>query len=271
MKIAGNPHITRMMKKSVVLSCEEEGVLARRYQAGDQKAGQELIAANIRFVVKTAHSFHRYNMDLEDLIQEGSVGLAIAAQKFDPSRGYKFITYGVWWIRALITQYIIKNWSLVKLGTTGAERKLFFKLRKAHDEAYAILNREPTEFELAEKLEVRPEDIINIQSRLMRRDSSLNAKPHGDDDNKTYLDALTSDLPNAEEIAERKEASQKIQAKIKASNFSEREIILLRERLMNDEPKALHDIGQQDFNGISRERVRQIEARLVDRLKVALA
>ena len=273
MKISNNPHITRMLKNSVVLPLEEEAELARRYQAGDQKAGQELIAANVRFVVKTAHSFSRYNMDLDELVQEGNLGLTVAAQRFEYTRGYKFITYAVWWIRAYITQYIIKNWSLVKIGTTGAERKLFFKLRQAHDEAFRALGREPDEFELAEKLDVRPQDIVNVQSRLAGRDFYLNAKVHGKDDdgeNKTHLDALMSDLANPEEVVIRKELSRKIQERIDASRFSAREMFLIRERLMNDEPKALHDIGQQDFGGVSRERVRQIEARLVDKLKVAL-
>uniref|UniRef100_UPI003D819889 RNA polymerase factor sigma-32 n=1 Tax=Trichloromonas sp. TaxID=3069249 RepID=UPI003D819889 len=195
--IDGFDHYMAQVKQFDLLSREEEYELAKRYRRdGDLEAAHRLTCANLRFVVKVAMEYRNYGMKLLDLIQEGNIGLMMAVKKFDPERGIRLISYAVWWIRAYIQNYIVKTWSLVKIGTTQAQKKLFFKLKQTQAALLRLTGREDHD-ELARELEVRNEDVEEMVTRMAARDTSLNVDLV-EGESFTLLDTLEDETDNQE-------------------------------------------------------------------------
>ena len=258
------------IKRYPLLSREDERDLAIRYrEKGDTKSAYKLITANLRLVVKIAMDFQRYWMqNLMDLIQEGNVGLMKAAKKFDPYKGYKFSYYASFWIKAYIMKFIMDNWKLVKIGTTQAQRKLFFHLRKEKERLEARgLDASPKL--LSHRLDVKESEIIEMDQRLNSGEISLDS-PLKDDSEDTYKSFLPSDdLPVDDQIAV-KEAKAILHDKLMffRGQLKGKETVIFENRLVAEDPMTLHKIGVKF--GISRERVRQIESRLKKKLKAYL-
>lgn len=249
-----------------LLTREEELELARRYRAtGDPKLAYQLVTANLRLVVKIAWGYRRAAFDLLDLIQEGNLGLVQGVKKFDPDRGVKLSSYSAWWIRAYIIRHLMDNWRLVKLGTTTAQRKLFFNLRK-EKEKLAAQGFDPGPRLLAERLDVTEQDVIEMDRRLSGADLSLDTPVSGES-TLTIGDRLETD---GEDISDRLADEElahafRQQLALFAETLNERERFIFDNRLVNEEPMTLQEIG--DHFGFSRERARQVEARLTKRLK----
>lgn len=255
--------------KHPLLTREAELELARRYRdTGDVKAAYKLVASNLRLVVKLAHEYHRNPMALLDLVQEGNIGLMQAVKKFDPERGVKLSSYAAWWIRAYILRYIMDNWKMVKLGTTEAQRKLFFKLRQEQDRL-AAQGVEVTPKLLAERLNVTEQDVVEMDQRLGHDELSIDAPVPGSDDEKaTRADRLLpASAPAADESLGNAELRAIFREKLAAfaEGLNEKERYIFEKRLTSDEPMTLQDIGAH--YGVSRERARQIEAGLIDRMR----
>jgi len=253
-----------------LLSAEEEFSLAvnlKKYKG--LKEAEKLVVSNLRFVVKIAYEYKNYNVKLSDLIQEGNIGLMHAVKKFDPYKGYRLISYAVWWIRAYIQNYIIRSWSMVKIGTTQAQRKLFFKLNRARKELEALSEKNPEFREIAESLNVKEIDVEEMGLRLSNRDVSLNAYLN-DEEDATYLDFLTYQGEDQETELIRKEEMELVQKNIKGAmaKLTERESFIIRNRIMADEPMTLQEVG--DHYNITRERARQIEKQALKKLQLAL-
>ncbi|HTJ46860.1 MAG TPA: RNA polymerase factor sigma-32 [Kofleriaceae bacterium] len=251
-----------------LLTPEEEHDLAvKLFEGGDTKAARKLIEANLRLVVKIAYEYRRAHKNLLDLIQEGNIGLIQAVGKFDPYRGVKLSSYAAFWIRAYILKFILNNWRLVKIGTTQAQRKLFFNLRK-EKEKLEQLGFQPTAALLAEKLDVSEKDVVEMEKRMAAPEASLDAPVSADDDGaRTRLDFLPSDEARPDHAAEQKEFSGLLREKLEkfAEDLEGREQTIFRERWLTDAPKTLQEIGDQ--YGVSRERARQLEKRLLTRLR----
>ncbi|PKN35254.1 MAG: RNA polymerase sigma factor RpoH [Deltaproteobacteria bacterium HGW-Deltaproteobacteria-19] len=253
-----------------LLTPEEEFRLAVRFRKfNDMEAAQHLVVSNLRFVVKIAHEYRNYGMKLADLIQEGNIGLMHAVKKFDPYRGYRLISYAVWWIRAYIQNYIIKTWSVVKIGTTQAQRKLFFKLGQAKKKLEALSQKNPEFAEIAESLGVKEIDIEQMDMRLSHRDLSLDATI-SDDGEASHLDYLTYDGDNQEISLIKKEEMELARKNIAGAmaTLNEKESYIIRHRVMADNPETLQEIG--DRYRITRERARQIEKQALKKLATAL-
>jgi len=249
-----------------LLSAQEELDLARRYrQQGDLGAAERLVTSNLRFVVKIAWEYRNYGCKLLDLIQEGNIGLMMAVKKFDPERGIRLISYAVWWIRAYIQSFIIRTWSLVKIGTTQAQKKLFFKLNQTR-EALKRLTGGGDSREIAAELDVRPEDVDEMALRLHRRDASLDVElVEGDD--YTLMDTLADERQNQEELLAEHEEDELRRRAIRQAleQLKPREREIVSDRLLRDDPLTLQELA--DRYGISRERVRQIEQNALRKLK----
>lgn len=256
----------KAISKYSVLSPEEERKLALRYKAGDEEAGKRLITANLRFVVKVALEYKGYGFRLSDLIQEGNLGLMVALRHFDPNKGYRFISYAIWWIRAYIQNYIMRSWSLVKVGTTQSQKKLFYKMGRLWELDEGEGSREEKLKSLVEELKVDEKDIEQMYERIKFRDLSLDAKVDEEQES-TFLDFLADYAPNQEETLADKERTEVIKNLVREalSKLSERERIVIEKRLMSEEPVTLQDLSKV-FN-VSRERVRQIELQAVRKLK----
>lgn len=250
-----------------LLSREETEELAIRYhETGDQEAAYRLVTANLRLVVKVAMDFQKYWMqNFLDLIQEGNVGLVQAAKKFDPYRDVKFSYYAAYWIRAYILKFIMDNWRLVKIGTTQAQRKLFFSLNK-EKKLLEAKGFSPKTKLLAERLHVKESEVIEMEQRLDNWDLSLES-PIREDTNDSQKDFLPDRGPSVEERIAGKEMKEKISVIISDlhSTLNEKERKILHARLLSDDPQTLQDIA--DEFQISRERVRQIEANLLKKMK----
>jgi RNA polymerase sigma-32 factor len=261
-------HYLAAVQQHPLLSVEEERELARRFRAGEARAGHTLVTANLRFVVKVAHGYRSYGLRLADLIQEGNLGLMRAVQKFDPDLGIRLISYAVWWIRAYIQNYILRSWSLVKIGTTQAQRKLFFSLARARRE---VENDEPggdPTNRVARRLRVMPEDVLEMEQRLDARDLSLDT-PVGDGA-ASHVDFVTSEIPAADVALGDAEESRFLSAGVleALTRLDERERYIVEQRLMADHPATLKDLGAHF--GFSRERARQLEIRAREKLRAAL-
>jgi RNA polymerase sigma-32 factor len=255
-----------------LLKVEEEQKLARRFAKGDFQAGHSLVTANLRFVVKVAYEYRSYGIRMSDLIQEGNIGLMKAVQKFDADKGIRLISYAVWWIRAYIQNYILKSWSLVKLGTTQAQRKLFFSLartRRELEKYNATDNAIPVE-EIAKRLRVKPTEVREMEQRMGGRDLSLDA-PMGEDGSSTHVDFVASSAPGQDEEAADKEEAGMINARVRIAltRLDPRERFIIEQRVMNERPMTLKELGEHF--GFSRERARQLEIRAKDKLKGELA
>ena len=253
-----------------LLTPEEEFDLAVRFKKqSDLKAAEKMVTSNLRFVVKIAHEYRNYGMKLIDLIQEGNIGLMHAVKKFNPYKGYRLISYAVWWIRAYMQNYIIKSWSLVKIGTTQAQRKLFFKLNQEKKRLQSLSTKNPEFAEIAESLHVKEEEIAEMDLRLSNRDLSLDATLTEDSES-TYIDHLKYEGEDQESALIRKEETALAKMSIAGamSRLNERERYIIEHRIMADNPKTLQDIGDR-FN-VTRERARQIEAQALKKMKAAI-
>ncbi len=259
-----------------LLSVDEEQELARRFRdRGDTRAAHRLVTANLRFVVKVSYEYRSYGFRMADLIQEGNIGLMKAVQKFDPDKGIRLISYAVWWIRAYIQNYILKSWSLVKLGTTQAQRKLFFSLARTKRE----LDKDSVEqgadsdghdaLKVAHKLRVKPGEVREMEQRMDGRDLSLDA-PLGEDGSHTHVDFVASPGPSQDEelsgVQEQRMVSGRVVEAL--AHLDVRERYIIEQRVMSDRPLTLKELGEHF--GFSRERARQLEIRAKEKLRQEL-
>lgn len=254
------------IRRFPILSREEEHRLAVEYKEfGNLEAAYKLVTANLRLVVMIAREYQRAFKNILDLIQEGNMGVMEAVKNFDPYRGVRFPSYAVWWIRAYMIRYIMNDWRMVKIGTTQAQRKLFFNLQKEKErlEAEGIA---PGPKLLAQRLNVKEDEVVEMEQRLAGRDLSVDM-PMGGDDEATLLHFLPDDKQSPEEQVAESEYQQLLREKMElfAQGLKDKELVIYRERLLNEEPVTLREIGEK--YGISRERVRQIEERLKRKLK----
>jgi RNA polymerase sigma-32 factor len=258
------------IRRYPLLTREEEHDLAIRYQSDhDVEAAYRLVTGNLRLVVMIAREYQRSFRALLDLIQEGNIGLMEAVKNFDPYRGVRFPSYAVWWIRAYVIRYVMNNWRLVKLGTTQAQRKLFFNLQKEKDklEAEGFVVGPKL---LAQRLDVKEKEVIEMEQRLGSSDLSVDMPLHEGEEG-TFLDILKSGVATAEDQVADAEYRQRLGEKLRqfGATLRDKDRLIFDQRMLAEEPLTLQEIG--DKYGISRERVRQIESRLKRRLKDFLA
>ena len=262
------------IKKFPILSAAEEHKLAKRYQDnGDTEAAHKLVTSHLRLVVKIAKGYRGYGLPITDLISEGNLGIMRAVKKFNPDKGFRLATYAMWWIRAQIQEYVLRSWSLVKIGTTAAQKKLFFNLKKIKNQLKAINqgNLSPENVrEIASRLDVKEAEVIEMDNRLYASDQSLN-KNINDDTGSEWQDMLIDENDTQDVIIENKDQynfRQDLLFKaMKVLNPREKEIIKLRR--LSDKPKKLEELSQK-FK-ISRERVRQIEEKALEKLQKEVA
>lgn len=263
-------HYMVQVNRFDLLSATEEHELAIRHlRDGDTEAAHRLICANLRFVVKVANEYRGYGLRLLDLVQEGNIGLMMAVKKFDPARGTRLITYAVWWIRAYIQSYIMRSWSLVKIGTTQMQKKLFFKLAQTRK---ALLNMTGSEQigDIAQELEVSEDIVSEMSQRMGNRDTSLDVELI-EGEGYTLLSMLADKRDNQEDLLlaheEQQLNSERTSAALEALKPRERHII--EQRILADPPKTLQDLANE-FD-ISRERVRQIEQNALHKLRAVMS
>jgi RNA polymerase sigma-32 factor len=260
----------REVQRHPLLTVEETHELAVRFaKTQDPKAAAKLVTSNLRLVVKIAYEYRRAYKNIMDLVQEGNIGLMQAVKRYDPYRGVKLSSYSAWWIRAYILRFILNNWRLVKLGTTQAQRKLFFNLRKKRAELQA-LGIDPSDAEVAKQLNVPESDVREMEIRLQASEKSLDA-PVGDADGRSIakIDMMPALGAGPEAMMADGELQAMLKDKLAAFRTTlegkEKELAIFDERLIADDPLTLQDLG--DRFGISRERVRQLEQRLMGRLR----
>ncbi len=257
------------IRRFPLLNREDEHKLAVKYKEySDIEAAYKLVASNLRLVVMIAREYQRAFKNLLDLIQEGNMGLMEAVKNFDPYRGVRFPSYAVWWIRAYMIRYIMNDWRMVKIGTTQAQRKLFFNLQKEKEKIEAE-GMTPGPKLLAQRLNVKEDEVVEMEQRLSSRDLSVDV-PLGDDDEATLLNFLQDNKQTPEEQIAEAQYRELLQEKMEqfAKGLKDKELVIYRERLLNEEPLTLREIGEK--YGISRERVRQIEERVKKKLKTFL-
>jgi RNA polymerase sigma-32 factor len=253
-----------------LLTAEEEFKLAVELKKNnDIEAAEKLIVSNLRFVVKIAHEYRNYGIKLTDLIQEGNIGLMHAVKKFDPYKGYRLISYAVWWIRAYMQNYIIKSWSLVKIGTTQAQRKLFFKLSQAKKRLENLSEKNPEFSEIAESLGVKEVELAEMDLRLSHRDLSLDAFI-SEDGESTHMDSLAYEGEDQEISLIKKEEMALVKRNIAGAlaKLNEKEKYIIKHRVMADHPETLQEIGNR--YDITRERARQIEKQALNKMRLAI-
>jgi len=251
-----------------VLSPEEEYQLAVKfYEEKDLEAAHMLVTSNLRFVVKIAGEYRSYGMKMLDLIQEGNVGLMMAVRKFNPYKGFRLISYAVWWIRAYIQNYIISTWSLLKIGTTQAQRKLFFKLKQAKDAIKNMLGDDDAPA-ASLSLDVKESEYLEMEQRL-RGDCSLDSELVAGE-GYTLLDSLADDRMNQEDLLAENQSTALLEREVSqaVSHLNEKERFVIENRVSADEPLTLQEIA--DHFSISRERVRQIEQGALKKMKTLL-
>ena len=258
------------IRRFPLLSREDEHHLAVDYKEyRNIDAAYKLVTSNLRLVVMIAREYEKAFRNLLDLIQEGNMGLMEAVKNFDPYRGIRFPSYAVWWIRAYMIRYLMNNWRMVKIGTTQAQRKLFFNLEKEKEklEAEGFVAGPKL---LAQRLDVREKDVVEMQQRLSQRDLSTDA-PIGHDNEETLLHLLPDGQATPEEQLAETEYRQLVSEKIEKfeAGLKDKDLVIFRQRLIAEEPLTLREIGEK--YGISRERVRQIEERLKKKLKAYLS
>ncbi|MDH3241438.1 MAG: RNA polymerase sigma factor RpoH [Alphaproteobacteria bacterium] len=262
------------IRKFPLLEKEEEYMLAKRWREdGDVDAAHRLVTSHLRLVAKIAMGYRGYGLPVGELISEGNVGMMQAVKRFDPERGFRLATYAMWWIRASIQEYILHSWSLVKMGTTAAQKKLFFNLRKIKGQMKALEDGDlpPEKVQrIAEQLAVSEDDVVQMNRRLAAPDHSLNAPLRTDGEGGEWQDWLVDETESQEvQIGEAEEFRQRTQLLREAmKGLNEREQHIISERRLKDEPTTLEELSQH--YGISRERVRQIEVRAFEKLQKAI-
>ncbi len=261
------------IRKFPMLEPQREYMLAKRWQEHeDSGAAHQLVTSHLRLVAKIAIGYRGYGLPLSELISEGNVGMMQAVKRFDPDRGFRLATYAMWWIRAAIQEYILHSWSLVKMGTTAAQKKLFFNLRRLKGQMQAIeegdLSPEQVQA-IATKLDVPEQDVVNMNRRLASPDHSLNAPLRAESEGE-WQDFLVDESANQEIIlADREELGKRRKLLANAMTaLNDRERDILTERRLREVPTTLEDLSQK--YGISRERVRQIEVRAFEKLQKAI-
>ena len=257
----------RQIKQFPLLTAEEEFKLAARYRKyNDWESADKLITSNLRFTVKVALEYKTYGIKLLDLIQEGNIGLMMAVKKFNPYKRNRLISYAIWWIRAYIQNFIMKSWSLVKIGTTQAQKKLFYKIGKVRKALEADGESEAKYEHLASDLDVKKGDIIEMEQRMSARDFSLDS-PLDDDHELTHLDLLQESSLNPEEsLALEQERKIREREVLSAMNhLNQKEEYVIKNRIMTDSSLTLREIG--NHLKLSRERVRQIESEALKKLR----
>ena len=261
------------IRKFPMLGPEEEYMLAKRFRDdSDYASANKLITSHLRLVAKIAMGYRGYGLPMGELISEGNVGMMQAVKRFDPDRGFRLATYAMWWIRAAIQEYILHSWSLVKMGTTAAQKKLFFNLRKLKGQMQAIedgdLSPENVRA-IAQELDVAESDVVSMNRRLSSPDHSLNAPVRADGEGE-WQDWLVDERDDQEtELAEREELGRRRKLLTTAlRSLNERERHILTQRRLKDNPVTLEDLSQH--YGISRERVRQIEVRAFEKLQKSM-
>ena len=258
------------IKKFPMLTAEEEYMLAKRYKEhGDSEAAHKLVTSHLRLVAKIAMGYKGYGLPVTDLISEGNVGIMQAVKKFDPEKGFRLATYAMWWIRAQIQEYVLHSWSLVKIGTTAAQKKLFFNLRKIKNQLVSIDsgNLSPENVrEIATRLNVKEGEVLDMENRLFTTDQSLNIKL-GEENDTEWQDLIEDNKDTHDKIIEKKDElnhRRNLFAKaLTELNDREKEIITLRK--LRDKPLKLEELSKK--YQISRERVRQIEEKALEKLK----
>jgi len=261
------------IRKFPMLDADEEYMLAKAWvEHEDTEAAHKLVTSHLRLVAKIAMGYRGYGLPVSELIAEGNVGMMQAVKRFDPDKGFRLATYAMWWIRAAIQEYILRSWSLVKIGTTAAQKKLFFNLRRIKGQIQAMDEGDmrPEQVEhIAKQLDVAEEDVINMNRRMAAGDHSLNAPmtPEGDGE---WQDWLVDETANQESlVADQEELQQRREMLSEAmEDLNEREKHILTERRLKDNPTTLEDLSK--VYGISRERVRQIEVRAFEKLQKAM-
>jgi len=266
---AGLSRYLQEIRRFPLLEAAEEAMYARRLRdSGDREAAYRLVTSHLRLAAKIALKYRRYGLPIADLISEANVGLMLAVKRFDPDRGFRLATYAAWWIKACVQEFVLRSWSLVKLGTTAAQKKLFFNLRKLKQRLGAPEDGElsPEQVnQISEHLHVRHADVIEMNSRI-RGDMALNVKL-GDEEGEQWQDRLADPSPDPEtlllETGDRER--QKVALLDALSALSPRERTILEGRYMAEQPRTLEDLAATF--GISRERIRQIEQRALKRMK----
>ena len=262
------------IKKFPILAPEQEYMLAKRFQEhGDPEAAAQLVTSHLRLVAKIAMGYRGYGLPTSELISEGNIGLMQGVKKFEPDRGFRLATYAMWWIRASIQEYILRSWSLVKMGTTAAQKKLFFNLRrmKSKLDAFEDGDLRPEDVtKIATDLGVNEDEVISMNRRMaMGGDTSLNVSMREDGEGQ-WQDWLADDAPLQDSVvAEQQEADVRHDMLVSAmDDLNDREKHILTERRLTDDPKTLEELSQ--VYGVSRERVRQIEVRAFEKLQKAM-
>ena len=257
-----------------MLEAQEEFMLAKRWREhGDRDAAHKLVTSHLRLAVKIAMGYRGYGLPISEMISEANVGLMQAVKRFEPDRGFRLTTYAMWWIKAAIQEYILRSWSLVKMGTTVNQKKLFFNLRKAKSRISALEEGDlrPDQVKLiAKRLGVAEQDVVDMNSRL-RGDVSLNAPIHEDNDSGEWLDWLVDEAASDQEarMAEDEQTNNRLRALDNALGIlNKREQRIFQARRLADRPITLENLAAEF--GVSRERVRQIEARAFDKVQKAV-
>ena len=276
--LSGESGLSRYLneiKRFPILSADEELLLAKNYlEQGESEAAHKLVTSHLRLVAKIAMQYRGYGLPVADLISEGNLGLMKAVKKFDPERGCRLSTYAMWWIKASVTEYILRSWSLVKMGTMSAQKKLFFSLRKAKRKLNIIdaqtIDPEKTA-KLAEQFSISEADITHLDRRITARDLSLNAPvSNSEEDSMEFIDILEDDTPSPEVLVARTQETEFRQKYLKDAMFqlSERERHIFTERRLKEDPITLEKLGEH--YGISRERVRQLENRAYTKVQTII-
>ena len=262
------------IRKFPMLDAAEEYILAKNWrEQGDKEAAHKLVTSHLRLVAKIAMGYRGYGLPVSELVSEGNIGLMQAVKKFDPEKGFRLATYAMWWIKASIQEYVLRSWSLVKIGTTAAQKKLFFNLKKIKNQIFAaekgdMLPEHVTQ--IANQLDVREDEVISMNQRLAGHEHSLNAHVGNEEGDAEWQDWVVDEDADQElQVSQRQELQQK-QALLKnaMSVLDEREKEILQDRRLIDEPKTLEELSQK--YKVSRERIRQIETRAFEKLQKAM-
>ena len=271
---AGLSRYLTEIRKFPLLSAEDEYMFAKRWKEHeDPEAARRLVTSHLRLVAKIAMGYRGYGLPVSEIVSEGNVGLMQAVKRFEPDKGFRLATYAMWWIRASIQEYILRSWSLVKMGTTASQKKLFFNLRKAKSAISAFQEGDlhPDQVDIiATKLGVQKDEVVSMNRRLSGPDASLNApmRVDGESEWQDWLEDTTS-VSQETQVAENEERSQRMSLLEAAMiDLSDRERHILTERRLKDDPTTLEDLASQ--YGVSRERVRQIEVRAFEKLQKAM-
>jgi len=260
-------YVSEIARFPLVDAAQEQRLAHQYRRTGDRQIAQELVTSNLRFVVKVASEYRGYGLPLADLVQEGNLGLMRAVEKFDPGHGVRLISYAVWWIRAYIQDYILRSWSLVKIGTTQVQRRLFFSLARAKREMERLSGPDGPEDrigELASQLHAKPQEIVEMEQRMSGRDLSLDVPV--EDDGPIPLDVVPSSEQPADEKAAQAQSSKLLAAQVAdaMARLDSRERFIIERRVLDERPMTFQGLGEHF--GISRERARQLELRAKEKL-----